>query len=120
MPIMTFAATRAIDTWNIDSKYLWYDEFSDDLISTIDSGKNITLADNQINLTQESNSQYIPFEMPRRYDGFDLASTTLVVFFVNKKGYADFAAPINVKYNDEKIRFGWLVDKRATAVDGIL
>lgn len=102
----------------LSDKYLYYPEYSDEAISTIDEKKNIVLSEDQINITQESNSQYIPFRMPRFYDGFDLATTTLMIHFVNKNGYEDYAAPINVYIGSEKLRFAWLVDKRVTAIEG--
>lgn len=110
---------RSVDEdWQLSDKYLYYAEYSDDRMSHIDENKNITLNSEQINLTQESNSQYIPFEMNRHYDGFDLFNTTLLFHFVNKEGYEDYSTPINMYYTDDKIRFAWLVDKRVTAVDG--
>lgn len=106
--------------WMHSDKYLYYPDYSDDNISTIDSKKNIIINQNQINLTQESNSQYIPFEMDRYYDGFDLMNATLLIHFVNKNKDEDYANPINVTYNDEKIRFAWLTNSNATAVSGKL
>ena len=47
--------------------------------------KDIKLDGKQFNITQEENSQYIPFEMPRYYDGFDLKGTKLSIYYVNKK-----------------------------------
>ena len=53
------------------SKYVQYTEYADSKFSTIDENKNITMDPSQINLTQEDNSQYVPFKMFRRYDGID-------------------------------------------------
>ena len=106
------------ETWHLSEKYQYYPEYNDDSVSTVDKLKKITLAQDQINLTQETNSQFIPFELPRYYDGFDLYTTNLMVHFVNAGDYEDFSTPINVYYNAEKIKFGWLVDKRVTAVEG--
>ena len=114
------SAVYANEQWNLDTKYRHYEEYSDDAISNIDSKKNISLNNEQINLTQESNSQYIPFKMPRYYDGFDLQTTNLLVHFVNANGYEDYANPVNVYYSDTEIKFAWLVDKRVTAVEGIV
>lgn len=55
--------------------YTWYDTFSDNDFSTVDTNKEITLSPTQVNITQENNSQVIPFEMPRYYDGVDLINT---------------------------------------------
>ena len=106
------------DNWSVSDKYLYYDDYFDNVISKIDEEKNIVVDSKQINITQESNSQYIPFEMNRYYDGFDLLGTTILIHFVNKNKYEDFASPVNVCYNDTKIRFAWLVDKRVTSIEG--
>ena len=59
--------------------------------------------------------------MPRRYDGFDLLSnTTIIIHYVNKDGHEGRSNVVNVYYNEEYIRFGWLVNKNATAVEGTL
>lgn len=106
--------------WVESAMYDYYPDYADDNLSTIDNKKNITIDQNQINLTQEKNSQYIPFEMNRYYDGFDLMSATILVYFENKNGEGGYANPINVTYNNSKIRFGWLLDGRATAISGNL
>lgn len=117
--VMLVGDTYGDDGWELDStNYLYYEEYHDDSLSTVDKDKNIKLSSSQINITQESNSQFIPFEMYRFYDGFDLSNTKLLFYFVNKNGYEDYADPINVYYGSEKIRFAWLVDNRVTAVDG--
>lgn len=94
------------------------DEYTDDSFSTVDSLKNITLSDSQINLTQEKNSQYIPFKIPRYYDGYDLATTSLSIYWVNKNGNGSEAVPVDVYYNDSEIRFAWLIDDNVTGVAG--
>ncbi len=102
----------------LDEKYKFYPDYSDDKFSVIDGQKNVSFDSEQINLTQESNSQYIPFKMPRYYDGFDLHSTSIVIYYVNPDGNDAYATPINVSFNTSEIRFGWLIDKNVTAVDG--
>ena len=49
--------------WIQDESYEIYSMFTDDSLSIINESKDITLSREQINLTQEENSQYIPFEM---------------------------------------------------------
>lgn len=114
------AAYPGEETYVRNTNYLWYDDYSDDNISIIDEKKNITVNQDQINLTQEANSQFIPFRMSRYYDGFDLVKTTIVIHFVNKNNYEDYDSPVNVSYSDNYIKFAWLVDERATAVAGKL
>lgn len=99
-------------------KYLWYDKYKDSKMSYINETKDITVDSSQINLTQETNSQYIPFRMPRYYDGIDLMEMSLQIHFVNKNKDEDYAVPVNVSYSETQIQFAWLVDKRVTAISG--
>ena len=122
MSLASSASTYAVENWRKPTNasfYTYYDdEYSDDKISTVDDNKNITLADSQINLTQEKNSQYIPFQIPRYYDGFDLTNTELSIYWVNEKGAGSSSIPVDVYYSDDKIRFAWLVDDDVTAIAG--
>jgi hypothetical protein len=106
--------------WTQHTGYTYYSSFYDDNLSIVDDKKEITLNEKQINITQEENSQYIPFEMPRHYDGYDLTKATLSIHYVTKSGMHRASAPINVTYNDKKIRLGWLVDSDATIEAGRL
>ena len=106
--------------WTLSNNFLYYSEYSDDKVSTINETKDVILDPTQINLTQESNSQFIPFKVKRYYDGFDLLNTSILIHFVNKDGYEENSSAVNVYYNDEYIKFGWLVNKNATAVAGAL
>ena len=135
--IMTLDETSMIAAYSGDDgnwiqhpdykQYFYYDEnnnkrfsFSDDNISRITDEKEIKLDSKQINITQEENSQYIPFEMSRYYDGFDLTTTTISIHYDTNDGQHGASIPVNVTYNDEKIRFGWLVDAGVTRVAGKL
>lgn len=118
-------ATQAISTysdenWTPDAKYLHYVDYSDNNVSTVDEYKNIIVNDKQLNVTQEINSQYIPFVMDRYSDGFDLQTTNILICFRNKDQNKDVVSPINVYYSDDKIKFGWLVGATATAIAGEL
>lgn len=101
-----------------NTNYESYSMLVDDRVSEIDKNKNIKLADGQINLTQESNSQYIPFKMLRYYDGYDLNNASLSVYWVNDDGYGSASAPVNVSYDSEYIYFAWLVDSNVTRYAG--
>ena len=72
--------------WQQHQSYVRYANFSDDNISTVDDVKDISLNKKQLNITQEENSQYIPFEMPRYYDGFDLVDTAISIHYHTKIG----------------------------------
>ena len=106
--------------WEQHSDYVHYYQFSDDNLSTINDKKDIALNEKQFNITQEENSQYIPFEMPRYYDGFDLVETVISIHYETAKGRHGAAKPVNVTFNNEKIRFGWLIDAGATIDVGTL
>ena len=115
--IMLLSAT-ADDGYTVVSGYTWISDYTDSDYSTVDALKNIKVSSNQISLTQEENSQVIPFELPRYYDGIDLTKMTFQIHYVNSDGYESLSTPINVMCNDTKIRFYWLVDSSVTALAG--
>ena len=82
--------------WQQHNGYVRYSSFSDDNISIINDTKDIALNTKQFNITQEENSQYIPFEMPRYYDGFDLVNTILSIHYTTKSGRHGASKPVNV------------------------
>lgn len=101
------------------SIYTYYNgEYGDEDYSTVDANKNITLSQNQINLTQETNSQYIPFKIPRYYDQFDLSETEISIYWVNKSLMGSSAKPVDVYCNSEYIKFAWLIDGNVTQLAG--
>lgn len=120
----TVLAEKGIDTLQEDftrsDKYEWYNNYSDENFSIVDDDKNISVNNKQLNLTQEVNSQFIPFELSRYYDGIDLMEMSFRVHYVNAEGGEHYSTPINVTYSESKIRFGWLVDEYATAFEGDL
>ena len=113
-------ATEPVWTKVTDPKYAWFDEFTDDKISYVDENKDITIDNSQINISQESKSQFIPFEMPRYYDGIDLTKMAISIHFTNSDKQHAASPAVNVQYNNDKIRFAWLVDANATHIDGNL
>ena len=115
-----FYPTQDSTGFERSDKYLWYDQYHEDNISSVDKHKNIILHEDCVNISNENNAQYIPFEMDRYYQGIDLMDMTLQIYFVNEKMGANKATPINVSYSTNRIRFGWLVDRNATFVSGQL
>lgn len=115
-------ATFSVEDQNFtrSGNYTWFDTFSDNDFSTVDTNKEITLSPTQVNITQENNSQVIPFEMPRYYDGVDLMSMTIQIHYVNANNAENYTAPINVSYSTDKIRFYWMVSNYATIKEGVL
>lgn len=104
------------------SGYKQYPQYTDNKYSTVNENKDITMDESQINITQETNSQYIPFRIPRYYDGIDLAgeSMTISVRCSNQlvNGNPVDYAVINVMKNEQYITFGWLIDGKITASPG--
>ena len=82
------------ETFERSGNYTWFADYSDDQWSYIDKNKDIQLDANQINITQESNSQVIPFEMPRYYDGIDLLQMTIQIHYLNADREENYASPI--------------------------
>ena len=122
-PMMMTARVMATEPgWTRVTKpeYAWFDEFTDDKISYVDENKDITIDNSQINISQESKSQFIPFEMPRYYDGIDLTKMAISIHFTNSDKQHAASPAVNVQYNNDKIRFAWLVDANATHIDGNL
>ena len=113
-------AIAAYSEWTRHDDYEWYQQYSDDKISRIDTNKSIIVDASQINISQEENSQFIPFEMPRYYDGFDLTKTTIWIRYVCSDGYSEEAKAVNVSYDTASIKFAWLLDGAATHVAGNL
>lgn len=98
----------------------YFASYEDASYSTVSDTKNITLASDQPHLTQETNSQYMVFVMPRYYDNIDLSAKTIEIHYVNAQKDDYYVAPVNVEVSEHYIRFGWLVDANATAIAGTL
>lgn len=127
VPLMTLEENQGFEvysgddgSWQQHADYVRYFNLSDDNISTINDRKEIALNDKQINITQEENSQYIPFEMSRYYDGYDLVNAVISIHYETKTGLHGASKAVNVTFNNNKIRFGWLVDAGATLDVGTL
>ena len=113
-------AVAAYSEWTKSTKYRWYAQYNDERVSSVDGEKNITVDSSQINISQEENSQFIPFEMPRYYDGFDLMTTMISIHYVTSDGYYGASEAVNVVYDTATIKFAWLLDGKATHAAGKL
>ena len=120
MSLSNNASTSDIeDTFILNEKYKWYNNsYNDDKISRVDENKNIVVNNDQVCVMQENNSQYLPFELNRYYDGVDLNDMTFSIHYVNSNREEGASLPINFYYSDTKIRFGWLLDDNVTQFDG--
>lgn len=108
------------ENWVVSDQYKWYESYYDDSYSLVDTQKNIKIDQNQVNLTQEENSQVIPFLLNRYWDGIDLMQMKIRINFTNAEGNGAFSFPVNVMYSDTKIKFYFLVPAEATVVKGKL
>lgn len=117
----TEGLVAAYSEWTRDiERYEWYDEYADEHISRVDANKNITIDASQINISQEENSQFIPFEMSRYYDGYDLMNAVIWFYYVSSDGVDGSSKAVNVSYDTATIKFGWLIDGNATHAAGSL
>lgn len=106
------------DNLPYSDKYTRYTEYYDPNFSIIDENKNITLDPSQINLTQEENSQYVPFKMFRRYDNVDQLNMTLLMHCVTPIGGDVYVTPVNVQYDDTYLYFGVILPGSVCATKG--
>lgn len=75
--------------------------------------KNVTVGDIGKIVQGETNSQEIEFSIPRFYDNVDLLDKDFYILYQTKGGIFKSEA-IDKAYNDEEIRFNWLIDENAT------
>ena len=109
----------AYSGWESDTEhYPWYDCYYDEAYSYIDANKNITIDKGQINLTEESYAQFVPFEMKRYYDGIDLSTMTISLVYITKDDFEGQGEIVNMQYGTDAIRFAWLIDEKVTHIAG--
>ena len=102
-----------------NKNYPIYDVFEDTELTTINANKKMSLNASQLNLTQERNSQYVPFSMPRYCDGYDLANGIIwIITDAGEKKEPYAIQPVNVYVRDNKIYFAWLIDGYITRQAG--
>ena len=115
----TIAEEERFEIYNKGGYYKIYRKnYVDDKFSYVDDSKNIIVNDKQHSVTQEDNSQCIPFELDRYYDGVDLSEMKFSIHYVNSKNKEGVSIPVNFSRSENKIRFGWLLDNNVTYVDG--
>lgn len=115
------AAVTIDDNYTLctDGRYEVYSKYSDDNFSSVDNLKNITVDSSQINIMQEENSQYMPFRIPRYWDGMDLMDMLIQVRYQSvAQSKGQIANVINVASSSTHITFGWLIDANVTASAG--
>lgn len=96
-------------------------DFSDDAYHEIDAAtKTISKITDQTIVAGENLSQLIKFQITRYYDGIDLAQKEINIIYLSPDKYSDINEAVNKEYNDEYVRFGWLVPYAACPVEGTL
>lgn len=119
-PIAELATSITNDDFVLctDGRYEIYTNYIDTDYSLVDDTKSITVNSSQINITQEENSQYIPFKLKRYWDGMDLMDMLIRFNYKNKNSSGGFDFAVNVAYNSNSIICAWLIDKDVTAIAG--
>ena len=79
--------------------------------------KNVTVGDIGKIVQGETNSQEVEFSIPRFYDNVDLLDKNFYILYQTKGGVFKVDA-IDKAYNDEEIRFSWLMNEDATMYPG--
>lgn len=104
--------------WQPLQEYDTNNEYNDDAQEISVTDRDIGEIISQTSTKGENISQLLTFVMPRKPDGYDLIKTTIKVHYeVDSPLHGILAgdsAPINAFYNNESIKFSWLVPSNAT------
>ncbi len=98
--------------------YKFYPTFIETEFVKIDNQRNITNVD-QTNQIADNHSQFIGFEMPRYFDHVDMSKMSIKIHYITPYDINAVVDAVNVSYNDNVIRFGWLLDTTITAYPGV-
>lgn len=96
-----------------------YDIMKDEHEIIIINEKKVTVGNIGKIISGEINSQEIEFSIPRYYDNVDLLDKKFYILFQTKGGIFKVEA-IDVAYDDNEIRFNWLMDENATMYAGTI
>lgn len=110
--------SSAVWTAVSDQGYKFYEDYSGDDVSAVTSGRKIVMKPDQMNFMQESNSQYVPFQMPRYFDGFDMGKVKIQFYYLNENGEYGVDYAVNVYTSKDRIRFAWLMSGSVTKIGG--
>ena len=102
---------------NTVPSYKRFPDFKDENYIKISESKLIGTGD-QPNLTYETYSQFVPFEMSRYYDNIDLTKMTIKIHYLTPDKVNNVVDAVNVSYNDKLIHFGWLLTNSMTNKEG--
>ena len=100
--------------------YTQYNRYTDDNIVVIDNERNIPEITQKV-LKGDIRSQYITFEVQRYWDGEDITDKLITVRWYNEENVADGGIITDIcdaRYNDDVVRFAWLLDSAVASVAG--
>ena len=96
-----------------------YDTMKDEHEIVLIEEKDVTVGDIGQIVCGEINSQEVEFQISRKYDNVDLLTKTPYILFKTPGGVFKDKA-IDISYNDDNIRFNWLMDEDATMYAGTI
>ena len=95
--------------------------YADSMIFEVDpKTKTIAQLRDQVLIAGEVMSQYIAFNIPRYFDGIDLAGKSIEVLYISPDNFSDVNTVINAERNDDTLAFGWVVPGEALTSPGTL
>lgn len=103
------AEEGANDDWVKDERYSTKEYYSDADVSIDMERRTIGDISENVSTVGENNAQYISFTMDRYVDGVDLKDMTIQIQAEVSENISAIDGPVNVYYNESKIRFGWAI-----------
>ena len=104
--------------WTYSNNHQIVKDYNDDNIVMINRNKMIDPLINHPVVSGEANAQYIPFETDRFIQGIDLIEMMFYISFNMPDGKNGESLCVNLHYNADKIRFGWIVPDTALYMAG--
>lgn len=103
------AEESANGDWVKDERYSTKEYYSDTDVSIDMERRTIGDISENVSTAGENNAQYISFMMDRYVDGVDLKDMTIQIQAEVSENVSAIDGPVNVYYNESKIRFGWAI-----------
>ncbi len=111
---------QASEEWTKLPDYKEKDVYSD-MDYTVDlQNKTIQSLEDNVSTFGEQNSQYISFMLDRFYDGVDLKDMRFRVQYELDNGVGSVDNLVNGCYNEEYLKFGWVIPIEATQLSGTI
>ena len=104
-----------------DSKYNVYSSMIDEDEEIIIKGRDVTLNNIGTIVKGDSNSQMLSFKINRYYEGVDLSTKNInFIYYLFGDSIIKSENAINVKIEDEYIKFCWLLSSNVTISEGTI